>query len=153
MNEYKDFSSLPPETEREFVVYEKTSVEAGKKAKVIALGVAFGFLAIVMVIVFSFPKPHNLMAEDDMSGLAAPTDKDGKEAKKAEGEKPKTEGAAPAVDKPAEGAAAGAEGAAPAGDKPAEGAAPAGDKPAEGAAAGAEAGKPDGKPDGKTEDK
>lgn len=140
MSEYKDFSSLPPETEREFVVYEKTSVEAGKKAKVISLAVAVGFLAIVMAIVFSFPAPHNLMAEDDMGGLAAPTGK-------TEGEKPKAEGAAPAADKPAEGAAADkpAEGAAAAegaADKPAEGAA---DKPAEGAAAGAEAGKTEGK--------
>lgn len=120
MTEYKDFSSLPPETEREFVVYEKTSVEAGKKAKIIALSVSFGFLAIVMAIVFSFPAPHNLMAEDDMGGLAKP--KEEKAAKPA-AEKPKTEGAA-------EGAAA---------DKPAEGAAA--DKPAEGAAAPAEAGK------------
>jgi hypothetical protein len=126
MTEYKDFSSLPPETEREFVVYEKTSVEAGKKAKFIALGVAVSFLVIVMAIVFSFPKPHNLMAEDDMGGLAAP--KDGK-AEKKPADKPKTEGAAAGEAKPAEGAAAGEA-------KPAEGAAAGEAKPAEGAAAG-----------------
>ena len=141
MTEYKDFSSLPPETEREFVVYEKTSVEAAKKAKVAALAAAFGFLAIVIAIVASFPAPHNLMAEDDMGGLAAPT---AEKADKPAADKPKTEGAAPAA---AEGAApAAAEG------KPAEGTAPAaapgaaGDKPAEGAAAGgAEPAKTEGK--------
>jgi hypothetical protein len=150
MSEYKDFSSLPPETEREFVVYEKTSVEAGKKAKFIALGVAFGFLALVIAIVASFPAPHNLMAEDDMGGLAAPT-KDENAAKPA-ADKPKTEGAAEgAAAGAAEGAAPGAAGGAAPGaaeGTPAGGTAPAaaGDKPAEGAAAGgAEAGKTEGK--------
>ena len=128
MTEYKDFSSLPPETEREFVVYEKTSVEAAKKAKVAALAAAFGFLAIVIAIVASFPAPHNLMAEDDMGGLAAPT---AEKADKPAADKPKTEGAAPAAaeGKPAEGTApAAAPGAA--GDKPAEGAAAGGAEPA-----------------------
>ncbi len=139
MSEYKDFSSLPPETEREFVVYEKTSVEAAKKAKIAAMAAAFGFLALVIAIVFSFPAPHNLMAEDDMGGLAAPTADE--KADKPADEKPKAEGAA-------EGAAAGAAEGKPAEGKPAEGTAPAaaGDKPAEGAAAGgAEAAKPEGK--------
>lgn len=144
MSEYKDFSSLPPETEREFAVYEKTSVEAAKKAKIAAMAAAFGFLALVIAIVFSFPAPHNLMAEDDMGGLAAPTADE--KADKPAAEKPKAEGAAAGA---AEGAAAGAAEGKPAEGTPAEGTAPAaaGDKPAEGAAAGggAEAGKTEGK--------
>ncbi|HWN71545.1 MAG TPA: hypothetical protein VNM90_28100 [Haliangium sp.] len=138
MTEYRDFTSLPPEKEQEFVVYERTSVEAGKKAKVIALAVAASFFVVVMGIVFSFEPPKSKMAEDDMGALAAPK-KEKKEAAKKEtpaAEAPKAEGAAagegtaaPAAgataDKPAgEGAAAPAAGATA--DKPAEGAKPEG---------------------------
>jgi hypothetical protein len=129
MSEYKDFTSLPPEKEQEFVVYEKTSVEAGKKAKIIALVVAASFLALTMGIVFSFEPPKSKMADDDMGALAAPK-KIKKEAKPATptGEAPKAEGAATGE------GAAGAAGTT--GDKPA----------AEGTAAGAAAGATEDKP-------
>jgi hypothetical protein len=128
MTEYRDFTSLPPEKEQEFVVYEKTSVEAGKKAKVLALIVCAAFFVVTMGIVFSHEPPKNKMAEDDMGALAAPK-KPKKEAQKpaTTEEAPKTEGAAAGE------GAAGAAGAT--GDKPAaEGATPAAgateDKPA-----------------------
>jgi hypothetical protein len=146
MSEYKDFTSLPPEKEQEFVVYEKTSVEAGKKAKIIALIVAASFLALTMGIVFSFEPPKSKMADDDMGALAAPK-KPKKEAKPATptGEAPKAEGAATG-----EGAAAGEGAAGTTGDKPAAEGAPAG--AAAGAAAGATEDKPaaeGAKPEGK----
>jgi hypothetical protein len=132
MTENRDFTSLPPEKEQEFVVYEKTSVEAGKKAKVIALVVCAAFFVVTMGVVFSHEPPKNKMAEDDMGALVAPK-KPKKEAQKppATEEAPKTEGAAAGEgaagatgDKPAEGAAAGAAAGATA-DKPAaEGAKP-----------------------------
>jgi hypothetical protein len=126
MTEYRDFTSLPPEKEQEFVVYERTSVEAGKKAKVIALAVCASFFVLVMGIVFSFEPPKNKMAEDDMGALVAPK-KPKKEAQKppTTEEAPKTEGAAAG-----EGAAGAAGATGATGDKPA----------AEGAAAGAAAG-------------
>lgn len=128
MTEYRDFTSLPPDKEQEFVIYEKTSVEAGKKAKIISLAVAGSFLALVMAIVFSHDPPKNLMEDDDMGALTAP-DKEKKEAKKPATEAaPQAEGAAPAAGGEGAGAAAGATA-----DKPAEG---------EGAAAGATADKP-----------
>lgn len=122
--EYKDFSSLPPDKEQEFVVYEKTSVEAAKKAKIFAGIASLSFLVVVMAIVFSFDPPKNKMAEDDLSALAAPkkpkkdAEKPAEEAPKPEATAPAGEGAAPAAGA-TEDKAAGGEGAAAGADKPA----------------------------------
>ena len=69
MSEYKDFSSLPPDKETHFVVFEKTSVEALNKARIIAVIVSMVFLVSVMIVVYSHPEPENLMADDDMGLL------------------------------------------------------------------------------------
>lgn len=135
MTEYRDFTSLPPDKEQEFVVYEKTSVEAGRKAKIIALAVAVSFLVVTMAIVFSFDPPKNLMEHDDMGALGGVDKGKKKAAKPATEAAPKTEGAAPAAGGEGAGAAAGATADKPAGGEGAAAGAAAGatDKPAEGA--------------------
>jgi hypothetical protein len=104
MSQYENFTSLPPDKEREFVVYEKTSVEAGKKAWRIGAicGAVFGL--IVVIIAMSFEAPHNKMADDDMGMLK-------RSEKKDEPAKPSAPApaAAPAADTPAEGEAAAAD--------------------------------------------
>lgn len=109
MSEYKDFSSLPPDKERHFVVFEQTSRETLKKARLIGIicGAVFGVL--VLAIAFSHEPPHNKMAEDDMSSLKRSTKSD--DAAKTETQPPAAPAAAPATDTPA---APAAEGAAPA---------------------------------------
>ncbi len=69
MSTYKDFSSLPPDKETHFVVFEQTSVQALKKARIIALVVSLLFFVSVMVVVYSQPEPENLMANDDLGLL------------------------------------------------------------------------------------
>ena len=71
MSEYKDFTSLPPDKESQFIVYEKQSVEASKKAMKIGMIVAGIFGLITVAIVFSFtpPKKGHQMAKDDMGML------------------------------------------------------------------------------------
>jgi hypothetical protein len=90
MNDYQNFSSLPPEKERDFVIYEKTSVEAGQKAWRIGMITAITFGVLVVAIVFGAgSKPENKMAGDDLGML-----------KRAE--KKETKAVAPKPDKPAE---------------------------------------------------
>ncbi len=48
MSQYKDFTSLPPEQEQTFVVFERRSVEAGQKAVKLAMIVA-GVLAVLVI--------------------------------------------------------------------------------------------------------
>jgi hypothetical protein len=69
MNGYRDFTSLPPDEEAQFIVYEQRTQQASKlamKAGIIAAAI-FGFL--IVVIVFSHEPPENLMAEDDIGML------------------------------------------------------------------------------------
>jgi hypothetical protein len=92
MNDYQNFSSLPPEKERDFVIYEKTSVEAGQKAWRIGMIAAVSFGVLVVAIVFGIgAKPKNKMADDDLGML-----------KRAEKKETKTKAAAPTPDKPAD---------------------------------------------------
>lgn len=93
MSQYENFSSLPPEKERAFAVYEKTSNETAKKAKKISVIVAAVFGVLLLIVVFSFEEPENKMAEDDMGMLEAAED----EAKE-EATKPDTAEAAEAAD-------------------------------------------------------
>ncbi|ACY15885.1 hypothetical protein [Haliangium ochraceum] len=72
MSEYKDFTSLPPEQEQKFVVYEKASVEAEKKGKLIAAIVSLSLLVVILGVVFSFDAPESKMAHDDLSALTGP---------------------------------------------------------------------------------
>lgn len=61
MSEYKDFTSMPPEQEQQFVVFEKHSVETGNWAKKLGMIVAGVFGVVVCVVVLSFDAPPSLM--------------------------------------------------------------------------------------------
>jgi len=67
---YQHFTSLPPEEEATFIVYEQRTQEASKKARTLGLVVAaiFGFL--IVVIVFSHDKPKSKMEGEDMGMLS-----------------------------------------------------------------------------------
>lgn len=109
MNEYKDFSSFPPEQERSFVPFERASIENGKKAWIISLIACAAFLMTVLVVVFSFEPPEPKMSDEDLGSLeraASPAAK--AKAPAAETEAPAAEAAAEAAE--AEAPAAEAEG-------------------------------------------
>ena len=74
MSRYIDFTSLPPEEEATFIVYEQRSQESAKSAMKIALitGAVVAFLTVL--IVFSFDAPENLMAKDDIGMLGDQAD-------------------------------------------------------------------------------
>ena len=128
--EYKNFTSLPPEQEQSFVIYEKTSIESGKKALMLGsiCGGVVGVLAIIFYMAFDPPvSSHAVEPESELAEEAAP------KAAPAPVEAAPEE-AAPA-EAPAEGAAAegaAAEGAAAEGAA-AEGAAEAAPEPPTGA--------------------
>ncbi len=75
--EFQNFTSLPPEEEKAFVVFEQTSVMAGKKASMFGLiaGAVFGIFVIALV--FSSEAPENAHA------VKAPATKVGEAKKKA----------------------------------------------------------------------
>jgi hypothetical protein len=116
---YESFSSLPPEEERHFVVFEEFTQQNAKRANVIGIVAALGFAALLIGIVAAFwgsiPRPKfDEGAAEEPAAAAAPA------AAPAPVAAP-----APAPAEPAAAAAAPA----PAGDQPAAAA------PAEGAAA------------------
>ena len=67
--EYQNFSSMPPEEEATFVIYERTSAEAKKKAMTLGAisGVAVGVFALMLF--FSYDKPRNAHAVDPVSDI------------------------------------------------------------------------------------
>lgn len=67
--EYKDFTSLPPEQEKTFVVYERVSNEAGKKALTLGMicGGVIGLFAIILFL--SFDAPENVHAAEPIKEL------------------------------------------------------------------------------------
>jgi hypothetical protein len=113
---YQDFTSLPPEQERAFIVYEQTSTEAGKKAMTLGaiVGGCIGLLAIILFMSFDAPKnPHaeepaaSELKEEKVAPAPAPAPAATEAPAAAEGDTAAAEG---------EGAAAGdtaAEGSAP----------------------------------------
>ncbi len=70
---YQHFTSLPPEQEQAFVVYESRTVETSKKALMAGLIAAGAFFVLMVIIVFSFDAPENKMAGDDMGMLEGTT--------------------------------------------------------------------------------
>ncbi|MEZ4402684.1 MAG: hypothetical protein R3B06_21870 [Kofleriaceae bacterium] len=65
MNEYSNFSSLAPQDEASFVVFERTTRENLHKSFVIA-AICSGVFGVVMVaIYFAFPPPEKKHAADD----------------------------------------------------------------------------------------
>lgn len=67
--EYQDFTSLPPEQEQSFIIYERTSNESAKKA--MTLGAIFGAVVGVfaLILFFSFDAPRNAHAVDPVSDI------------------------------------------------------------------------------------
>ncbi len=57
MSDYNNFTSLPPDEERTFVVYERLSVENSKKAMTIGMIAGGVFFLITLLVVFSHSKP------------------------------------------------------------------------------------------------
>lgn len=57
MDEYKNFTSLPEDQERTFVVFERFSRESAQKA--MRMGIIAGaiFFVVTMIVVFSHSKP------------------------------------------------------------------------------------------------
>lgn len=124
--EYNNFTSLPPEEERAFIVFEKRTREASSKSLqlgVIAGGIVF-LLVMVLFLAFDAPENKHAAAAEEESELGA-EDKPAKPAAKAE------EPVAPAEEAPAEAPAAEGEGAAAEGA--AAGAAEAAPEPPKGA--------------------
>ncbi len=74
MNEFRDFTSLPPEEEAQFIVYEQRSRYWSKKALTIGSIAAGVFGLLIIIIVFSHEKPENLMADDDIGMLGTKED-------------------------------------------------------------------------------
>tara|TARA_R110002096_G_scaffold77896_6_gene183260 strand:- start:25059 stop:25448 length:390 start_codon:yes stop_codon:yes gene_type:complete len=73
--EYKNFTSLPPEQEQSFVIYEKTSIESGKKALTLGTicGAVVGVFAIIFYFAFDPPKSsHYVEPESELSEEVAP---------------------------------------------------------------------------------
>lgn len=76
MNQYEHFTSLPPNEEQTFVVYERRTVESGKKAMTLGLIVSAVFGLLTIIVVFSHDKPKNLMADDEMEMSTTSFDED-----------------------------------------------------------------------------
>jgi len=73
--EYKNFTSLPPEQEQSFVIYEQTSIESGKKALTLGMicGGVVGVLAIIFYMAFDPPKnAHAVEPESELAEEVAP---------------------------------------------------------------------------------
>jgi hypothetical protein len=66
----QNFSSMPPEQEAAFVVYEERSVTAAKKAMTLGVIVGVSFFLVTILIVFSHSKPKSKMEGEDMGMLA-----------------------------------------------------------------------------------
>jgi len=64
---YTDFSSLPPEQEREFVVFEQRTRESEKSALRVGGIVAVIYGLLVIAIVLSYDKPPPLIQEEDIA--------------------------------------------------------------------------------------
>lgn len=67
--EYQNFTSLPPEQEATFVIYERTSSEAGKKAMTLG-AICGGIVGIIAIMLFvAYDAPKNAHAVDPVSDI------------------------------------------------------------------------------------
>jgi hypothetical protein len=71
--EYQDFSSMPPDQERQFVAFERRTVESGKKAWQIGMIAGGAFGVVLLIIVYSFPAPKAKHADALDTDLPAET--------------------------------------------------------------------------------
>jgi len=125
---YESFSSLPPEEERHFAVFEEFTQQNAKRANVIGIVAALAFGGVLVGIVAAFwgsmPKPKfDEGAEEETAAASAPAP--------TPAPAPAPAAAAAATDTPAAAAPA------PAGDQPAAAAPAAGAAPAQPIPAGA----------------
>src|SRR5262245_47974283 len=107
---YQDFTSLPPDQEREFIPYEQRSQDAAKSAWTFAGVLAGAFFLLGMFLFFGYEKPINKHAQDmqrdegtDSMKKESPSRAEKKAAEPAKAEKPAAaeEGAAPKAKPPA----------------------------------------------------
>lgn len=75
MNQFSNFTSLPPEQEATFVVYEQQSAQASQKGMTIGLisGVAIGL--IMLIISIAVPAEKSPHAEPEPGSQKATTEK------------------------------------------------------------------------------
>jgi cytoskeletal protein RodZ len=73
---YQNFTSLPPDQEATFIVYESRTQESAKKAMTLGLVSGLIFFVLVVAIVFSHDKPKNKMEGDDMGQLSNQAERD-----------------------------------------------------------------------------
>jgi hypothetical protein len=66
MNDYQDFSSLPPQAEQEFVPFERHTRESARSAKTIGIVVGLVLFVVTIVVVRATPKSENQHVKDLM---------------------------------------------------------------------------------------
>ncbi len=95
---YQNFTSLPPDQEATFIVYEARTQESAKKAMTLGLISGLIFLVVIVAIVFSHDKPKNKMEGDDMGQLSNQDERDKDRAQLKESQNVPSGTAAPATD-------------------------------------------------------
>lgn len=67
------FTSLPPEQESSFLVYEQRMVGTSKTANNVGWGVAIAMFVLLLIVVYSFPAPkHEGPAPEGAPAAAEP---------------------------------------------------------------------------------
>ena len=66
------FTSLPPEQESSFLVYEQRMVTTSKTANNVGWGVAIAMFVLLLVVVYSFPAPKHAEAPAEGAPAAEP---------------------------------------------------------------------------------
>lgn len=95
---YQNFTSLPPDQEATFIVYESRTQESAKKAMTLGLVSGLVFFVLVVAIVFSHEKPKNKMEGEDMGQLSSQEERDKDRATlRTDTPAPSTDTAAPAA--------------------------------------------------------
>jgi hypothetical protein len=61
----ENFSSFPPEEERELVVYEARMKADERTAKLLGIGVAVGFGALFLIVILAFWRPQKSIIGED----------------------------------------------------------------------------------------
>ena len=118
---YQNFTSLPPDQEATFIVYEARTQESAKKAMTLGLISGLVFFVLIVAIVFSHDKPKNKMEGEDMGQLSSESERDKDRATLKDSQNipttaPATDPAAPAPTDPAAPAPTGDPAPAPAAD-------------------------------------
>ena len=70
MDQYSNFSSMPPEEERQFVGFERVMRESLKKGMVLGVSIGCGTLLVLLIIIWGVEPPPNELIEDLAADLA-----------------------------------------------------------------------------------